>query len=223
MPPPSPAGSPAMDPAPGPPSSLPRLATPDDVPRLVRALADAFMDDPVYTWMLPAGRRHAARLRALFTAELEQYGLRQGSVWTNPGCDGAVVAMAPGNWEMPTSMPLREAFVWMRAFGRRLSLAATVQRALEQGHPDEPHCYVRIVGVRSARQGRGLGSALMRPMLEQADRSGLPAYIEASSERSAALYARLGFVHLGAVDLPQGGPPIWPMRRPAAPAPTTTA
>jgi GNAT superfamily N-acetyltransferase len=174
------------------------------------------MDDPVYTWMLPRGRRTNARLRALFTAELQQYGLPGGSVWTTAACDGAVVTMPPGTWEMPMSMSLTQALVWIRAFGRRLSLAATVQRALEERHLREPHFYVRIVGVRTARQGQGLGSALMRPTLERADAAGLPAYIEASTERSAALYERLGFMHLGAVDLPEGGPPVWPMRRPPA-------
>lgn len=36
--------------------------------------------------------------------------------------------------------------------------------------------------------------------------------LEASSERSAALYERLGFVHLGVLELPDGAP-VWPMRR----------
>lgn len=49
------------------------------------------------------------------------------------------------------------------------------------------------MGVLPSMQGRGLGSALMRPTLDRCDREGLPAYLEASSERSTALYERLGF------------------------------
>jgi RimJ/RimL family protein N-acetyltransferase len=41
----------------------------------------------------------------------------------------------------------------------------------------------------------------------------MPAYLEASTERSAALYERLGFVHLGKRCVPDG-PRFWPMRRP---------
>jgi GNAT superfamily N-acetyltransferase len=88
---------------------------------------------------------------------------------------------------------------------------------MEERHPREPHFYVRIIGVRTAMQGQGVGSALMRPTLERADSAGLPTYIEASSERSAALYERLGFLHLDVLELPNGGPPIWRMRRPATP------
>jgi len=85
---------------------------------------------------------------------------------------------------------------------------------MEKRHLREPHCYVRTVGVRTALQGQGVGSMLMQPTLERADSAGLPAYIEASSERSAALYERLGFVHMDVLDLPEGGPPLWLMRRP---------
>jgi GNAT superfamily N-acetyltransferase len=193
-----------------------RTATADHVPRLAGALADAFINDPVYTWMLPGGLRLNARLRAMFTAELEQYGLPQGTVWTTAGCDGAVVALPPGAWEMPKSITLTQALTWARALGRRLLLAARVKRAMEERHLREPHFYVRIVGVRTALQGQGLGSALMQPTLQRADSAGLPTYIEASSERSAALYERLGFRHIDVLDLPEGGPPVWLMRRPPA-------
>ena len=38
------------------------------------------------------------------------------------------------------------------------------------------------------------------------DREGVPAHLEASTERSAALYKRLGFVHLGELRVPSGPP-----------------
>jgi GNAT superfamily N-acetyltransferase len=196
----------------------PRIATAADVARVATALADAFMDDPVYTWMVPAGPRRKTRLRALFTAEIEQYVLPNGgTVWTtSAGCDGAVAELPPGAWEMPRSVTPAQALMWARGFGRRLLLAARVQRAIEERHLREPHFYVRLVGVRTALQGRGVGSALMQPTFHRADSAGLPTYLEASSERSAALYERLGFLHLGVLELPEGGPPVWPMRRPPA-------
>jgi GNAT superfamily N-acetyltransferase len=211
-----PAGSESVLARPGIKRPALRIATADDVPRLAGALADAFIHDPVYTWMLPGRLTPKPRLRALFTAEMKCYGLRQGTVWMTLDYDGAVVELAPGAWEMPTSMTGKEALTWLRAFGTRLPLAARVNRVMEARHLREPHFYVRIVGVRTARQGQGLGSALMQPTLQRADSAGLPAYIEASSQRSAALYERLGFVHMDALELPEGGPPVWPMRRPPA-------
>jgi GNAT superfamily N-acetyltransferase len=194
-----------------------RLASAEDVSRLAGVLADAFINDPVYTWLLPRGLRLKPRLRAVFAAEMEQYAVPNGgTVWTTSGYDGAVIALPPGAWQMPKSFNGREALMWVRAFGRRLSLAMRVQRAMEERHLREPHFYVRIIGVRTALQGQGVGSALMRPTLQSADSAGLPTYIEASTERSAALYERLGFVHIDVLELPEGGPPVWLMRRPPA-------
>jgi GNAT superfamily N-acetyltransferase len=194
-----------------------RTAAADAVPTVAAALADAFINDPVYTWMLPGTLRLKPRLRTLFAAEMEQYVLPNGgTVWTTSDYDGAVCELPPGAWEMPKSMTGKEALNWLRAFGTRLLLAGRVQRAMEARHLVESHFYLRIVGVRTALQGQGVGSALMQPTLERADSAGLPAYIEASSERSAALYERLGFVHIDVLELPDGGPPVWRMRRPPA-------
>ncbi len=195
-----------------------RTASAGAAPKVADALADAFAGDPVYRWLHPGRLRLLPRLRAIFAAELELYVLpRGGTVWTTSGYDGAVIALPPGGWEMPTSFTGREALTWVRAFGMRLPRAMSVQRAMEERHLREPHVYVRTVGVRTALQGQGVGTALMQPALARADSAGLPAYIEASTQRSAALYARLGFVHMDVLDLPDGGPPVWPMRRPPEP------
>jgi GNAT superfamily N-acetyltransferase len=209
-----PAGPEPVVATPGLSQPAPRPATADDVPRLAGVLADAFKSDPVYTWMLPGRLRLKPRLRTMFAAEMDQYVLPNGgTVWTTSEYDGAVCELPPGAWEVPKSMTGKEALRWLRAFGSRLPLAIRVQRAAETRHLREPHFYVRIVGVRTSRQGQGIGSALMRPTLQRADSAGLPTYIEASSQRSAALYERLGFLHIDVLELPDGGPPVWLMRR----------
>jgi ribosomal protein S18 acetylase RimI-like enzyme len=70
-----------------------------------------------------------------------------------------------------------------------------------------------MIGVSPERQGEGLGSALIGSVLDRCDREGLAAYLEASNDRSRALYERLGFVVTGgSLDLPDG-PRMWPMWR----------
>lgn len=214
---PPPTRSKAPMPRPGLEQSALRLATAGDVSRLAGVLADAFIHDPVYTWMLPGSLRLEPRLRTMFAAEMQLYVLPNGgSVWTTSGYDGAVCELPPGTWEIPMSMTGTEALRWLRAFGTRLLLAGRVQRVMAARHLREPHYYIRIVGVRTARQGQGVGSALIQPTLQRADAAGLPTYIEASTKRSAALYERLGFVPMDVLALPEGGPPVWPMRRPPA-------
>ena len=194
-----------------------RTAAADEVPKVAAVLADAFINDPVFTFLRPGRLRQRARLRTMFVVEMEQYVLANGgTVWTTSAYDGAVAELPPGAWEMSKSATSKEALKWMWAFRTRLPRAISVQRAMAERHLREPHFYVRTVGVRTALQGQGVGSMLMQPTLDRADSAALPAYIEASSERSAALYERLGFLHMGVFELPEGGPPVWPMRRPPA-------
>jgi RimJ/RimL family protein N-acetyltransferase len=196
-----------------------RPADAADVPALSAALAQAFTTDPIVNWLLPQRARRVARRELMFTLELQTYVLPQdGLVFTADDGAGALaggcLALPPDQWQMPRAVDGRTAVRWLRAYGRNLRRASRLQRGMEEHHPAEPAYYIRWIGVRPGLQGQGLGTALMRPVLDRCDRDGAPAYIEASSQRSAALYERLGFVHLGILQLPDGAPPLWPMRRP---------
>jgi ribosomal protein S18 acetylase RimI-like enzyme len=190
-----------------------RPATEQDVQRLKTMLAEAFFDDPVFGWLMPGDGRRRARLRRYFGIDLRHYVLPHGRVWTTGDLTGAALTLPPGAWRVPPPTTLLQG----SAFGIHLSRAARIGFAMEWRHAHElrePHYYVRDIGVHPDMQGRGLGSALMAPTLERCDREGLPAYIEASSERSAALYERLGFEHVKELRV-GGSPPLWLMIRPA--------
>lgn len=190
-----------------------RQAGPEEESRLARTLAAAFADDPVLGWLVPDERVREERLRRFFTIELRHMGFARGTVWTCDGSRGAAICMPPGNWHMPTRVTIAQGPAFWRAFGRRLPLATALQARLELHHERRPHWYILAVGVRPDYQGQGLGTALLSPTLARCDRDGLPAYLEASSERSVVLYERLGFKHLGELRV-SGSPPLWRMLRP---------
>jgi GNAT superfamily N-acetyltransferase len=183
-----------------------------EIAQVSSTLADALANDPVFQWLFPSRRRRDTRLRRLFATELVHYVFPAGRVLTTDDFRGASVELPPGGWKM--TMPLSGALGLVRVFGMRLPRASRTQVFFERNHLQEPHYYIRTLGVATPFQGRGLGTALLRPTLDRCDREGLPAYLEASTRRSAALYERLGFAHLGELRIPDGGPPFWPMRRP---------
>jgi GNAT superfamily N-acetyltransferase len=189
-----------------------RVATAADIQSLGTVLAEAFFDDPVFGWLMPEDSKRRARLRYYFGIELRHYALPHGHVWTTGDLAGVALSLPPGSWRASPRVTLIEG----RAFGIHLSRAARMGAAMDWRHARElrePHYYVRDIGVHPDMQGKGLGSALMGPTLERCDREGLPAYIEASSERSAALYERLGFQHIRELRV-GGSPPLWLMIRP---------
>ena len=164
-------------------------ATTDDIPRLKAVLAEAFFDDPILSWLMPDEGKRLGRLRRYFGIELRHLALARGRVWTTSDLAGAALSLPPGRWRSPLRVTLLEG----SAFGLHVARAARLAAAIEWRHVHGAHYSVRDVGVLPCMQGRGLGSVLMQPTLERSDREGLPTYLEASSDRSAALYERLGF------------------------------
>jgi ribosomal protein S18 acetylase RimI-like enzyme len=193
----------------------PYPASGTDAGRLAAALADAFTADPVFGWLLPDARSRHRRLVRFFDLELRHVVMPAGRVWTCDQSAGASLELPPGAWRMPIRSQLTHARSFARIFGRRLPHAAALITSMERRHLREPHFYIPYVGVATTFQGRGIGGRLLRQTLDRCDAERLPAYLEATSERNAALYARLGFEHLGCFTL-RDSPPLWPMRRPPA-------
>jgi GNAT superfamily N-acetyltransferase len=84
---------------------------------------------------------------------------------------------------------------------------------IQKHHPTVPHWYLYYLATTAHRQSTGIGSALMRPVLQTCDEQGIPAYLEATTERNRALYLRHGFVPAEPLPLPRGGPVLYPMWR----------
>jgi GNAT superfamily N-acetyltransferase len=175
----------------------------------------AFYDDPVVGhWCLADESRRTRRLEPGFELFLRRlYSLED--CWTTGGLSGGALWMRPGRWKLGRFPQMLLVARMARVYGRALPRILDVLDFLESRHPHERHWYLQFLGVEPSLQGRGIGSALLRPTLERCDSEGLPAYLEASSERSRALYERHGFEVSDEVRLPAGGPPMWLMWREA--------
>jgi GNAT superfamily N-acetyltransferase len=191
-----------------------RPATDDDHETAAEALALAFADDPAWAHLLPDPASRAERLLIFFTAEIANLAPDYRELWVTEDGSGAAIWGPPGRWRVPFPRTLRPARRMATVFGRRLPLAIWTQLRFERLHPRRPrHWYLHYVGVEPRRQGRGLGAALIAPVLELCDREQTAAYLESSSERNRALYERSGFSPSGTFDMPAGGPPICEMWR----------
>jgi GNAT superfamily N-acetyltransferase len=100
----------------------------------------------------------------------------------------------------------------------RLRAVADAVGELERrrhNHVPEPHYYLSALGVEPGRQGQGVGTALMRPVLDRCDRDRIPAYLETATERNLPLYQRYGFSIVEELTLPGARVHGWLMRRAA--------
>lgn len=196
-----------------PPAPAPAIstATAADTGVLGRVLGDAFRDDPVGRWMAPDPTTRVERLTRFFEFQSDAFSLPHGEV-LRAGDVGAALWMPPGRWQAPPLLLLRNLPRMGRVFGRRTPLMLRGLSRAEHDHPRELHWYLPFAGVATAHQGRGIGSALLAPVLARCDADGMPAYLEATCPRNRDLYLRHGFVDHHEIELPDG-PTLWGMRR----------
>ena len=195
--------------------SGPRKATTDDSSAIVEMLARAFYDDPVFKWLFPDDRKRLAQSRRYFEGRARTL-LRQNESYTVDGCVSAAMWARPGDWHDPPVDVLRQFVQLVPALGRRVPRSLSGLRVIEERHPKAPHWYLSVLGTEPSRQGEGLGSAVLRPVLDECDRLEIPAYLETGTERNVAFYARHGFRVTERIELPDG-PPMWLMWRDPSP------
>lgn len=202
--------------APSSPISV-RRATADDLVEVTAVYAEAVLDEAVATWMLPDEERRRALGRSSAFRQYLGAQLTSGALVVAGGSELAGVSVwshadgsdaAEGDQDAAAPM-VREMYgPYADRFAEVMALTATA-------HPSgRPYIYLSQMAILPAHRGRGLGSAMLRHGLHMADEEGLPTYLEASTARNHALYARHGFVDHGPpIQLPDGGPRLQPMLR----------
>ena len=142
-----------------------------------------------------------------------------GGCYTTEGYAGSAI-WAPAGKPLQTGLPgdphhgARAAVRGRPTSSRRCACSAPSRRK----HPHEPHWYLASLGTAVDQQGKGVGSALMRPVLGALRPGGLPCYLESSKERNVPFYRRHGFEVVEEVPLGEDGPSIWTMWREPQPA-----
>lgn len=199
----------------------PRRLVTDDVDEAAAAIAAAYVDDPLCAFMLPWRLTRQASLRKFFRA----YGVlcaRQGAlcgigapleavaIWNTPAA--AAVSVTP-----KTAVRFLPLLATMYPIGLVRARAAIAQQtALRQQHAPGPHYYLDNVAVLPACRGRGLASALIRPMLAAADCERVAVYTDTYTASNVPMYEHLGFVCVDQRSIPDLGLTIWALRRAAA-------
>ncbi|MEO0539455.1 MAG: GNAT family N-acetyltransferase [Cyanobacteria bacterium P01_A01_bin.105] len=80
-------------------------------------------------------------------------------------------------------------------WARMLDSISLISRELQlhQTLAPEPHWYLGMLGVSPDCQGQGIGSRLLQPVLEAADRTNRPCYLETTTTAAVRFYQRHGF------------------------------
>ncbi len=190
-----------------------RPAEKNDRARVVDTLARAFVGDPMIRFLAPADDEYqrvaVAFFGCLFDLRVDGGGevrvtddVSAASLWNPPGGNRHGSEYVEKLWSERVLAHLEKV---------ELERMDAFDEALSSIHPEEPHGYLGVVGVHPDRRGEGLGSAVIRAVLED-PAAGTPAYLVTGTEGNVPLYRHLGFEVCAETGL-EGGPPLWGMWR----------
>lgn len=189
-----------------------------DVRAVAAVAARAFADDAMFGFVFPGPDQRRRRLPVFFRGAV-RYGRVAGRAWTTADRAGVAVWLPP---EQPTvALPgmVRSGMVTFPltlgpvAFGRFVAYTSWLDEQRRELVPG-PHWFLLALATDPAHRRRGVGRALMAPGLADAERRGLPAYLETTTPGNVGYYERAGFeVVRDAV--PPRGPRTWLMLRPS--------
>ncbi|HZB81812.1 MAG TPA: GNAT family N-acetyltransferase [Rubrobacteraceae bacterium] len=180
-------------------------------------LSQAFHNDPFLKYSIRDEDKRTRLLPSLFGA-LIRYALLYGEAYTTPALEGVALWLPPGNTRTTFIRMLRTGLLTMPlkygwAGFRRFLGVVTYIEGLQEQLVAEPHWYLGVLGVGPLHQRRGIGGALIQPLLRQADAGDLPCYLETYLEIDVSFYQKHGFkvTHDGKV--PNHGLQFWAMVR----------
>ena len=195
-----------------------RLARHEEVGELAGVLGRAFVHDPFYAYLAGDASEPTQRMRDGWTGIIRYTSDNLSTTYTTDDRAGVALWHPPGYHGASFVGSLRLLPSVLRLAGglrrlREVSRAIEVLEDCRERHAPGPHFYLSALGVDPDRQGEGIGTALMQPILERADSGGVPAYLETATARNVLLYERQGFGVVEELTLPGTDVHGWLMRR----------
>lgn len=189
-------------------SSAVTPADPRRADRIFGSLTLAFAADPANRWLFPEPEQYLKHFPA-FARALGGAALTHNTAFVIGDYAGVALWLAPG--VEPDEAALGRLIDEAVAPDKQADMAAMIEQMVKY-HPAEPHWYLPFIGVQPARQGSGLGAALLKAQLAICDAASLPAYLESTNPRNQALYERHGFEPVTEIRV-GSCPPVVPMLR----------
>lgn len=176
-------------------------------------LGRAFLEDPLFGWMLRGTHREGRLVQVFSTFASSALRAPGARVLATPGRTAAAIWLPPGHWRGGLPELARTAVPLGRALRGGVLRGLRLQAVVERHHLREPHWYLEALGAVPEARGTGVGARVVQPVLDVCDAARLPAYLESSNPRNWSFYERLGFVRGEPLPVPSGCPVVMPMRR----------
>ena len=174
---------------------------------VVRILSETMKDDPLNVFWFPDDTNRIQNLNNLFEPEVK-YCFANGLVYaTSENMEGVALwitdksstrtagtLMRYGGLSLLFKIPLKILYE-MKAYDK-------YTQAVHHKYAPFPHWYLHNIAVKNEHQGHGFAGELLKPVLPELDRKGIPCYLETQNPHNVSLYEHYGFKLMEEADIP---------------------
>jgi len=184
-----------------------------DHTKMAETLAQAFNNDPVFNYFIRQDIRREQAFRKMFEMCIRLMS-ESDELYITDKIEGVALWSPSEKWQLSFFQEMALLPTFLRICGlSRLGRINNVMNMTKKSHPSCPHMYLFAIGVLPDQRGKGIGSNLMRHMLDRCDNNKIPAYLENSNEANLHLYISHKFKVIGEIQVSPDAPKLWLMWR----------
>lgn len=117
-----------------------------------------------------------------------------GEVWMSEDKKGCVLVLWPHKKQTLLKAVMWDVKLAIKAIGMgRVLQVLNRESRIKTHHPKSQFCYLWFIGVDPPYQGKGIGSGLLKEILNLCEAKAQPIYLETSVEKNLAWYQHFGF------------------------------
>jgi ribosomal protein S18 acetylase RimI-like enzyme len=186
--------------------------------RASEVVAASFFDYPMFTFFFPDPKRRS-RYLPWYLENVLNCAIKYGEVFTNPEISGVIFTLPPGHTRISKWEYLQNGFLFtplllgFHNFKQSMECENFVGDIQHKLLKDRPHIYLWGLAIDPKQQRKGIGSALLQPVLTKADSQKIPVYLETHDEKNVLYYQNHGFDLIYSDTIPKYALPIWCMLR----------
>ncbi|MEM9151544.1 MAG: GNAT family N-acetyltransferase [Cyanobacteria bacterium P01_F01_bin.3] len=197
---------------------------PSQIDTASKIAANAFMADPVFSYLTPDDPKLKFQALTWLMSRLIYYCMQYGHTYTTSDLKGIAVWLPPSGefssslfqqlklalqlelYKLPVKVGWKRLKRWRHVF-------QTIDRTQRQDMGKSSYWELGLMAVHPDSQGQGIGTQLLKPILDRTSDEGLPCYVVTATEPAVNFYQKNGFEVLRNQRLGDHAPLFWALKR----------
>lgn len=176
-------------------------ATYQDKGRVVNILAESFDDNKSVNYIIKQDKKRNLRIRKLMAYSFDICYL-YGEVFLTNDKSGCALILLPDKKKNNLTSILLDIKLIVSCIGiANIKKAMKRESKIKELQPKELMYYLWFIGVVPDQQNMGLGSSLIKQVMEEAHSKQRPVYLETSTLKNIPWYEKFGFKIYNRLDL----------------------